>query len=134
MGFQVRVEVCQAGDEGRVFHITGSASVRTQKHYTSSLPDSVGQMLSHHLGQNSQTTDLGIGNLMPLLPRHRSLWADTLWARKTAPMLPFGWSLSGCLWVALSWPSGPWVLAAPGLASCVLKSVTQIRSPRWGQD
>lgn len=49
-------------------------------------------------------------------------------------MLPFGWSLSGHLWVALSWPSGPWVLAARGLASCELKSVTQMRSPRWGQD
>ena len=58
---------------------------------------------------------------MPLLPRRSSSWADTLWTRKAAPMLPFGWSLSGHLWVALSWPSGPWVLAAPGLASCELK-------------
>lgn len=49
-------------------------------------------------------------------------------------MLPFGWSLWGRLWVALSWPSGPWVLAAPGLASCELKSVTQMQSPRRGQD
>lgn len=49
-------------------------------------------------------------------------------------MLPFGWSLSGCLWVALSWPSGPWVLAALGLASCELEGVTQMRSLRQGQE
>lgn len=97
MGFQVQVEACQAGDEVRVFHIKGSASVRAQKHCTSSLPASIGQMLSHHLGQNSQTTSLGIGNLMLLLPRCSSSQADTLCTRKVAPMLPFGWSLSGCL-------------------------------------
>lgn len=43
MGFQVRVEACQAGDEGRVFHIKGSASVRAQKHRASSLPASEGR-------------------------------------------------------------------------------------------
>ena len=98
MGFQVRVEVCQAGDEGRVFHIKGSASVRAQKHCMSSPPASVGQMLSHHLGQNSQTTDLGIGKLMPLLPRRSSSWADTLWTEKAVPCFPLAdpfWGVSG---------------------------------------
>lgn len=66
---------------------------------------------------------------MPPLPRHDSSWAGLLCPdQKGCPHVSFGWSLSGHLWVALSWPSGPWVLAAPGLASCELKSVTQMRS------
>lgn len=38
LGFEVHIEVRQADNEGRVFHVKGPARVKVQKHYMSSIP------------------------------------------------------------------------------------------------